>query len=288
MNGGINMENFIDSWGQSHRFTYEGDFGILTLGYNNFKIKFSPEYSSRVQNFYTWHFVISGKGILKTGGNTYDISGGQMFFLPPDTEICYFPKEEDPWEYVWFSLKGEICKYYGEVLKFDTPVKEIKNLSYIKHLLKESFEKLNQGGGYFGLLSTFYELMEICTVTSPDKGIDTVKKIIDEGFTRTDFSIEELCSDVGISHPHLLRLFKEKYNITLIKYLNQKRIEYACKLLLTTDLSVKSVAFSSGFYDELHFMKTFKKHMGKSALKYKKDFLNKEHMEKEIMADLLK
>ena len=268
------MENFFDEWSKSYRFAFEGDFGISTLGYNNFKIKFCPEYSSRVQNFYTWHFVISGKGTLKTGGNTYNINGGQMFFLPPDTEICYFPTEDEPWEYIWISMRGDICKYYGEILGFDTPVKDIKNLGEIKYILKKSFESLEQGGRYFGLLSNFYKLLENCTVILPDKGIDAVKRIIDEEFTRADFSIEELCTDVGISHPHLLRLFKEKYNITLIKYLNQKRIEYACKLLLTTDLSVKSVAFSSGFYDELHFMKTFKKYTGKSALKYKKDFLN--------------
>ena len=119
------------------------------------------------------------------------------------------------------------------------------------------------------MLSTLYEIMEISTVVRQNTGVESVKRIIDEGFTRTDFSISSLCTGVGISHPHLLRLFKEKYNITLIKYLNQKRIEYACNLLLTTDLSVKSVAFSSGFSDELHFMKTFKKHTGVSALKYK-------------------
>ena len=111
--------------------------------------------------------------------------------------------------------------------------------------------------------------MEISTVVRSDTGLESVKRLIDEGFTRTDFSIASLCDDVGISHPHLLRLFKEKYNLTLIKYLNKKRIEYASELLQTTDLSVKSVAFSSGFLDELHFMKTFKKHMGLSALKYR-------------------
>ena len=126
-----------------------------------------------------------------------------------------------------------------------------------------------EGGGYYGVLSTFYEIMEISTVVRSTTGVESVKRIIDEGFTRIDFNIASLCSDVGISHPHLIRLFKNKYNITLIKYLNQKRIEYACELLKSTNLSVKSVAFSSGFADELHFMKTFKKHIGLSALKYR-------------------
>ncbi|MBQ8793630.1 MAG: helix-turn-helix transcriptional regulator [Clostridia bacterium] len=77
-----------------------------------------------------------------------------------------------------------------------------------------------------------------------------------------------------MSHAHLLRLFKKEYGITPIKYIINKRIELACELLKTTDLSVSSVAFSCGFSDEIHFMKTFKKLIGKSALNYKRSSLN--------------
>lgn len=263
------MQKIINEPCISRPFIFNENFGILTLGYHDFSRYYNPEYSSRVQNFYTLHFVLSGKGTLKTGGKTYNVSEGQMFFLPPNVEICYYPTEKEPWEYVWFSLRGEACEQYKKQLGFESPVKSCTNFSKIKYLLKNLFSALDEGGGYFGVLSVFYEIMEISTVTRSNTGVDSVKRIIDEGFTRTDFNIATLCSNVGISHPHLIRLFKEKYNITLIKYLNQKRIEYACNLLATTDLSVKSVAFSSGFSDELHFMKTFKKQMGVSALKYK-------------------
>ena len=265
------MQKIINEPSFVRQFAFNEGFGISTVGYHDFSRYYIPEYGSRVQNFYTLHFVLSGKGTLKTGGKVYAISEGQMFFLPPDTEICYYPTEEEPWEYVWFSLRGKICEQYGAQLGFDKPIKTCTNFSKIKYLLKNLFDAMKEGGGYFGVLSAFYELMEISTVIRSNTGVESVKRIIDEGFTRTDFSIASLCTDVGISHPHLLRLFKEKYNITIIKYLNLKRIEYACNLLLTTDLSVKSVAFSSGFSDELHFMKTFKKHMGVSALKYRNE-----------------
>jgi len=265
------MENFIDEAEISRRFVFDGDFGILTVGYHNFERRYTPNFNARVQNFYTLHFVLSGRGKLITGEKTYKIKGGQMFFLKPNTTIEYYPDEAEPWEYVWFAFKGEISENYGKLLGFDEPVKNCREFGKIKYLLKDCFVSLEQGGGYFGVLSTFYKLMEISTIIQPDTGIEHVRRIIDEGFTRTDFSIEELCLDVGISHPHMLRLFKKKYGITLIKYLNKKRIEYACQLLKTTDLSVKSIAFSSGFSDELHFMKTFKKNMGVSALRYKKE-----------------
>ncbi|MBQ3088239.1 MAG: AraC family transcriptional regulator [Clostridia bacterium] len=270
------MEKFIDEAVTSRQFVFDGDFGIVNIGYHNFSREYTPDKNSRVQSFYTWHFVLSGRGKLITGEKTYKIKGGQMFFLKPNTTIEYYPDEAEPWEYVWFAFRGGISEHYGDLLGFDTPVKDCKNREKIRYILKNCFETLKAGGGYFGVLSTFYKLMEISTVIQPDTGIEYVKRVIDEGYTRTDFSISSLCVEVGISHPHLLRLFKEKYNTTLIKYLNQKRIEYACQLLKTTDLSVKSVAFSSGFSDELHFMKTFKKNTGVPALRYKNKNIIKE------------
>ena len=58
--------------------------------------------------------------------------------------------------------------------------------------------------------------------------------------------------------------------MTMIRYLTECRVAHACKLLQTTDLSVSAVASSSGFADELHFMKVFKRSVGVTALQYRK------------------
>ena len=97
-----------------------------------------------------------------------------------------------------------------------------------------------------------------------------MKKHIDESFTLPGFSVEQLCYDAGISHAHLLRLFKQTYGVTIVKYLISKRLELACEMLQNTDLLVSSVAYSCGFSDEPHFMRTFKKEFGVSALQYRK------------------
>ena len=49
-----------------------------------------------------------------------------------------------------------------------------------------------------------------------------------------------------------------------------KRIELACELLENSDLSVRSVAHSCGFSDEIHFMKTFKSRTGMTAAEYRR------------------
>lgn len=266
------MNNFIPESHIIRHFPSKADSCFFTVGYDDFCVV-KPIYAFRVQNFYTWHFVLSGKGTLQMCGRTYDIKSEQMFFIPPDTEMRYFPKPDEPWEYVWFALNGDTARQYGALLQFslEEPIRESEYFPKIKYALKKLFDALKEDGdGYFRTLASFYEIMDICTSHSPRTGIHGVKKYIDESFAMPAFSIDSLCRDVGISHAHLLRLFRETYGTTVIQYVIKKRIELACEILLTTDLSVKSVAFSCGFSDEFHFMKTFKNEMGMSALQYRK------------------
>ncbi len=253
-------------------FPNRNDSCLLNTGYDDFKVTKGWTFF-RVQNYSTLHFVLCGKGTLEMNGKRHEIRSGQAFFIPPNEKMRYFPKEDEPWEYVWFSLMGEAGEDYGRFLGFnsDEPVKEIEHFAKISALLKKMLEGfLDNTGGYFTALSTFYNIMEICTSQKQLTGIQAIKKHIDDGFSAPEFNIDRLCRDVGVSHAHLLRQFKEAFGITLVKYVIKKRIALACELLKTTDLSVRSVAYSCGFADEAHFMKTFKKETGVSAGVYRK------------------
>lgn len=261
----FNKEQFIK------HFFNKDDSCLLNIGFDDFSFVKPWEYF-RVQTFYALHFVVSGKGILEIGNKIYKVKKGQMFFIPPDEKMRYFPQKNEPWQYVWFSLKGETAKNYGELLGFsvENPIMECKHFPKIQMILKKLLESLDsEKGGYFTALSSLYNIMEICTQKSAT-GIEAIKENIDLTFSTPEFSIERLCYDVGISHAQLLRQFKSAYGMTVIKYVVKKRIELACTLLKTTDLSVKSVAYSCGFYDEVHFMKTFKKEIGVSAGVFRK------------------
>ncbi len=271
------MGNFIKQPSFSRYFYPPEDFGIFNVGYEDYSVVKSATVF-RTQSCYTWHFVISGAGTLEIFDNKYEIKEGEMFFIPPNNKMRYFPSEKTPWEYVWFASHGDVTKQYGTPAEFssENPICKIQNFEKVKTILKKMLDSQIDGeGGYFEVLSAFYEIMEILCVSSPLTSIQHVKKVLDENFTIPTFSINQLCYDVGISHAHLLRLFKEEYGITLIKYITKKRIELACDLLRTTDLSVSSVAYSSGFSNEIHFMKTFKKTIGMSALQYRKQSKNK-------------
>ncbi len=250
-----------------------GDSTVLGVGYDNFKVT-KPEKYFRIQTFFTWHFIISGSGTLEIEDMKYKLVRGDMFFIPPNVKMRYYPNPSDPWEYVWFSLNGETARHYGELVGFSKSVFILKNIhrkitdEVLKGLFESLIEKPNE---YFGLLSAFYKIMDVCVSQIPIGSIKSIKEIIDSSCFSRVFSIEGLCRDAGISHAHLLRLFKSEYGTTLINYVTEKRISHARELLETTDLPVANVAFSCGYSDELHFMKIFKRKNGITALKYRKE-----------------
>ncbi len=266
------MGNFLQEHAFRRYFRADDDFSIINMGYDDFAFV-KGAYSFYVQNFYTWHFVLSGSGRLEIGGKTYELSGGDSFFIPPDTKMRYFPDADDPWEYVWFALKGDAAADHGERLGFSVSqaVRPCKHFVRIKQILKRMIDRLREGScGYYGVLAAFYELVDLSvSESSPRTAIQAVRELIDESYTVIDFSVEKLCRDVGFSHAQLLRLFKREYGKTVRRYVIEKRIALACELLERSDLSVRSVALSCGFSDEIHFIKTFKSHMGQTATRYR-------------------
>lgn len=69
------------------------------------------------------------------------------------------------------------------------------------------------------------------------------------------------------------RWFKKHSGYSFISFVNISRIENACQLLLTKDLSIQTIAFSSGFESISHFNRTFRKIKGLSPSDYLKSNL---------------
>ncbi|BCJ94343.1 hypothetical protein acsn021_19120 [Anaerocolumna cellulosilytica] len=83
-------------------------------------------------------------------------------------------------------------------------------------------------------------------------------------------SIKTLADNLNISYSQLIRNFKKKTGQSPQEYLTGIKIESACDYLGKTNIPMKDIANSCGFYDEYHFSNLFKKHMGISPTKYRK------------------
>ncbi|MEH1829264.1 MAG: AraC family transcriptional regulator [Nostoc sp.] len=92
----------------------------------------------------------------------------------------------------------------------------------------------------------------------------TLQKITDyiHDYLYQDLKLIELSTIAQLSPYYFLRLFKQRMGITPHQYILQRRIEKAKHLLQHSNLSIADIATQTGFSDQSHLTKCFKRQVG--------------------------
>lgn len=139
---------------------------------------------------------------------------------------------------------------------------------------KSGYEFMTQGCLYqlFGVILEEH-LYEENTNDLADAGrLNSIKNVLayisDNYYNSID--LDSLAKIAGMNPKYFCRYFRGITERTPIDYLNYYRIECACEMLSTKDISIKEVAISCGFNDESYFIKTFHKYKGITPRRFMK------------------
>ncbi len=88
-------------------------------------------------------------------------------------------------------------------------------------------------------------------------------------------SLEDIANAALVSKSECLRCFRSRFDMTPIQYLIQCRLELACHLLRSTELSVKEIASRCGFDDAGYFGRIFRKRCGLTPASYRAEAAQK-------------
>jgi len=86
-----------------------------------------------------------------------------------------------------------------------------------------------------------------------------------------ELTLQELAAAVGYSRSHFLRAFHATTGVTPHRYLLNRRIERARRLLAETDMSIAQVAYSCGFSSQAHLTLAFRKVCGLTPGEYRRE-----------------
>ena len=87
-------------------------------------------------------------------------------------------------------------------------------------------------------------------------------------------SIDEIAGVAHLSANSFCRYFKNKTKKNFSHFLNEIRVEYACKKIRENQLQVTQVGYEAGFNNFVNFNNAFKKITGKTPTQYAKQFSN--------------
>lgn len=90
-------------------------------------------------------------------------------------------------------------------------------------------------------------------------------------FRQPGYMVEDMCERLGTNRKVLSQMMQRQYGIHFPEYLNNRRLEYAQQLLLTTDMKMEIVAEESGFADRSHLNRLFKQKFACSPSQWQKE-----------------
>jgi AraC-like DNA-binding protein/ligand-binding sensor domain-containing protein len=102
-----------------------------------------------------------------------------------------------------------------------------------------------------------------------DAFMKRILAFVDENVGNADITIDDMASASATSRSGLNRKMKSTIGMTPLDFLNEARIQKACKLLKENQLHVSEIAFLCGFSDPKYFSRCFKKTVNMTPSEYR-------------------
>lgn len=217
---------------------------------------------------------------LFSGNITYTFDDGKIELKAGD--IIYLPKNSN--YVVEFDLKnGAVHDYLinfdvigeEEFANKDKPTVVLTDragtlLDYFKDVVNVYNEKENP----FLINSLFYLCLNSLQMAIQYKNsnqdrlmFEKAAKKLTENF---EVSVDSISKELHISRSAFQKKFINYFGMSPVEYRTEKRLKKAEILLKTTDLPIKELSDSLGFYDTAYFYKTFKKAFAITPNEYRK------------------
>lgn len=103
--------------------------------------------------------------------------------------------------------------------------------------------------------------------------VQSAIKVVDNSI-RNKITVNDVADQIPANTNYLSQVFKKEVGISLNSYINQRKIEEARYFLSFTDRSLADISNFLQFSSQSHFTSVFKKQMGITPLKYRKDYKN--------------
>jgi len=165
-------------------------------------------------------------------------------------------------EQLIFLMKGTILRELGY----------IRSDEHINEILKKT-ETLTNADEIFKMIQEAHCL--VCQFVNNSKRndkLDLKNEVIDhieQRFMQENLCLHALAEQFKVSEAYMYLLFKENIGSTFSDYLEARRIRYACELLASNNLSIKEIAYNSGYSNDHTFRRAFKKVIGVTPSEYK-------------------
>lgn len=270
---------------ENRTIVQDPDLDIEAYCFEGVMQKFPPHF----HEYYVFGFIEKGQRHLVCKGTEYVINPGDiLIFNPYDTHSCE-QIDDKHLDYRALNINSSVIK------KIVLDIQDKVSLPYfqqnvlrhekIAHILKELHMDILEQNKDFKKEELFLELLEtLLTVNSNiniqpaynevSADIQMICEYLENNYTKL-IRLDTLSQMIHRNKYQLLRIFTKEKGITPYHYLETIRVNQA-KSFLEKEIKPIEVAALTGFSDQSHFTKSFKKRIGLTPKQYMKSFDSQE------------
>lgn len=241
---------------------------------------FRPFKKHTAGNHFLLIYVAKGEGWYTVKGKTYAVEENDYFVFSPDVAVRLTSSQQNPWSIYWAFFSGtqapNVLRHLMGVnsyapRKAKPLVGRVAQFNDILHHLEllENIENLVYANSRFYSFLCSFRL----TVLSSKKHAKKDGVIQSIEYMRENIhgnvTLRDLAKAAGLSVSHYCALFKKKTMQSPLNLYTSMKVQRACQMLQDRDQTIKSIAYSLGFFDQYHFSKVFKQIMGASPRHFK-------------------
>jgi len=123
-------------------------------------------------------------------------------------------------------------------------------------------------GKYTGQQQPMEKIQALEMKSNDEELMERVIKSINDHLSDSDYNVDILCTEAGISRAHLHRKMKDITGIPISEFIRNIRMEQAARLLRGQKVNISQVAYSVGYSSLPYFSAVFRKQYGISPREY--------------------
>ena len=123
-------------------------------------------------------------------------------------------------------------------------------------------------GKFSGALKQDDKVEKIEVKGNDEELMERIMKVVNENMGDSDFNVEKMCDEVGVSRTQLHRKLKEMTGVPTSEFLRNIRLNEAARLIREHKINITQVSYMVGFANNSHFSTAFKKYFGMSPTEY--------------------
>ena len=222
----------------------------------------------------------AGQGALVAGEFSGLVERGDVLVLPRGLAHVYSADHANPWTIYWCHFSGDLADAFLANIGLTSRQPLLKGVA--DPALKSSFKSLlsiaRTGYGKTAFVHSANQLRQMLTLLArlgkkrerrqKNFDYDVIRDYMRDNIEQS-LNLEELAALCNLSKFHFAHKYKALTGYSPLQHFTHLKIEHACHLLDSTDLSVGEIAFQLGYDDPLYFSRVFKRVIGLSPSSYR-------------------